>query len=97
MLLLQKMHGKQITESLGLPYPEPTGQQAGDTEAEVAPLSCFTCKKGYGDGSKLGFDPLLLQSLLSIQSGPCTSSRGKFKWTFTPSRPAPLCWEHEQG
>lgn len=69
MFLLQKMHSKQITESLDLPYCEPTEQQAGHTEAEVAPFSCFKCKRGCGDGLKLVFDPPLLQSLLVVQSG----------------------------
>lgn len=70
MFLLQKMHGKQITESLDLSYSEPTEQQAGHTEAEVAPFSCFKCKRGCEDGSKQVFDPLLLQSWLAVQSGP---------------------------
>lgn len=70
MFLLQKMHGKQITESLDLPYHEPTRQQAGYMEAEVTPFSCFKCKRDCGDGSKLVFDQLLLQSLLAVQSGP---------------------------
>lgn len=33
MFLLQKMHGKQIIESVDFPYHEPTGQQAGHRDA----------------------------------------------------------------
>lgn len=73
MFLLQKMHGKQITDSLDLPYHEPTGQQAAHTKSEVAPFSCFKWEKGCGDVSKLVFDCLLLQSLLAVHSAPHVS------------------------
>lgn len=70
MFLLQKIHGKQITESLHLLYHEPTEYQDGHMEAEVAPFFCFKCIRGHGDDSKLVFDLLLLQLLLAVQSGP---------------------------
>lgn len=70
MFLLQKMHGKQIIESVDFSYHEPTGQQAGHREAEVAPFDCFKHKRDCGDCSWVDSDSLLLQTLLIVQSGP---------------------------
>lgn len=86
------MHGKQITEPLDLPNHEPTGQQAGHMEGEVAPFPCFKCEKDCGDDSNLVLDLFLLQFLLPFQTG----FSYQFNWTFSPSHPAPLSREHKQ-
>lgn len=83
------MHGKQIVEWLDLPNREPTGQQAGHVEGEVAPFPCFKCKKDCWDCSSLVFDPIFFQFyaafpdwlLASVQLdlftlSPCSLARG---------------------
>lgn len=88
----KEMHGKQITELLDLPNHKPTRQQAGHMEGEVAPFSCFKCKKDCGDGSNLVFYPLLLQFLLPFQTG----FSHQFDWTLSPAHPVPL-WGTQAG
>lgn len=82
MFLVKKMHGKQITESLDLPNHEPTQQQAGHMQGEVAPFFSFNVKRTV-EMVQICF---LIPFPMSFHIG----FSHQLHWTFSPFHPVPL-------